>query len=548
MSRPVKRALGHRFSRPLVQYSQVPSVHPSHGTPTRSPSCSRWPAPAPRASTVPDDLVPEDPRRLGDLDLAVERGAGRCGTPRTRGHGSAAGPVPARGPAPRPRAAAHAVPRSIIARIVRAAAICSHIDADARPTVGTHRERGAVLQPSGEHRARPAPVHAQAPRHAGADPGPGSARSPSATGWGGSVARLPPRATAELELVHAPEYVREVRDAVRLAVAGLIDPDTAVVPESWPAALHAAGGDLRDGAGAGRRRRAGRLLRDPALGPSRRTRPRDGLLRVRQRRGGGRAGDLRELGLQRVFVLDWDVHHGNGTAELFRTRSDVLFASHAPVAAVPGHGSARGRGQRARARATRSTCPCRPGPGRSCGWSCSTVSSCPRRGRSSRELILVSSGFDAHAGDPLAHCLLETETFVAMAARMRALAAELGVGLGLVQEGGYEPRDPGRVRVRGAAGARGGGGGRGRLLAPAIRWSRGASRSTRAGGRVGPALRSPAPGRNSFVNGGKPGRVRVVLEQPVREHPAAERRPLLRALPAVGLARFARQRSRAASA
>ena len=55
------------------------------------------------------------------------------------------------------------------------------------------------------------------------------------------------------------------------------------------------------------------------------------------------------------------------------------------------------------------------------------------------ELILVSSGFDAHAGDPLAHCELETGTFAAMAARTRALAAELEVGLGLVQEGGYEP-------------------------------------------------------------------------------------------------------------
>ena len=72
MSRPVKRAFGHRFSRPLVQYSQVPSVHPSHGTPTRSPTFSAALARAARLDGA-DDLVAEDPRRRGDLDLAVEQ-------------------------------------------------------------------------------------------------------------------------------------------------------------------------------------------------------------------------------------------------------------------------------------------------------------------------------------------------------------------------------------------------------------------------------------------------------------------------------------------
>ena len=54
------------------------------------------------------------------------------------------------------------------------------------------------------------------------------------------------------------------------------------------------------------------------------------------------------------------------------------------------------------------------------------------------ELILISAGFDAHRADPLATCMLETESFTAMARRMRALADELGVPVGGVLEGGYD--------------------------------------------------------------------------------------------------------------
>jgi acetoin utilization deacetylase AcuC-like enzyme len=57
----------------------------------------------------------------------------------------------------------------------------------------------------------------------------------------------------------------------------------------------------------------------------------------------------------------------------------------------------------------------------------------------SPDLILISAGFDAHRADPLAGCLLESSSFGLMAALMRDLAARLGIPLGAVLEGGYEP-------------------------------------------------------------------------------------------------------------
>ena len=111
----------------------------------------------------------------------------------------------------------------------------------------------------------------------------------------------------------------------------------------------------------------------------------------------------------------------------------------------------------------------------------------------------MSSGFDAHRADPLAHCMLETETFVAMAARVRWLAGELGVGLGLVQEGGYQPAVLAEcvcALLEALAGEGEGGG-----LAPDRRSARAPARriSTAAGGRV---RLDPFAGQELVRNGG----------------------------------------------
>lgn len=262
-------------------------------------------------------------------------------------------------------------------------------------------------------------------------------RALSERDWLGWERREAPAvAEAELELAHSEGYVRTVRELCE-GGGGLIDPDTALVPESWPASLHAAGG-------------ACEMARALVAGESPVAycgiRP-SGHHAERERAMGfcvfgnvavAAALAIAELGLSRVFVLDWDVHHGNGTAEIFRTRSDVLLASMHQSPLYPGTGPLTDAGSGPGEGYTINL-PVPPGTGPELWLELFERVVMPAARAFEPQLILVSSGFDAHRGDPLAHCMLETETFVAMAARLRALSGELGVGLGLVQEGGYEP-------------------------------------------------------------------------------------------------------------
>ena len=149
------------------------------------------------------------------------------------------------------------------------------------------------------------------------------------------------------------------------------------------------------------------------------------------------ADAIAELGLERVFVLDWDVHHGNGTAEIFRTRRDVLFASLHQSPLYPGTGPLRDAGSGAGEGYTINL-PVPPGTGAELWMALFERVVLPAAAAFEPQLVLVSAGFDAHAADPLANCLLQTDTFVAMTARLRELAGRAGAPLGVVLEGGYD--------------------------------------------------------------------------------------------------------------
>ena len=161
------------------------------------------------------------------------------------------------------------------------------------------------------------------------------------------------------------------------------------------------------------------------------------------------------LGCERVAIVDWDVHHGNGTEAIFRGDDSVLVRLAPPVAVLPRHRRARARATRRRstfrsrpARATASTSPCSPS-------SSSRPSACVRP-----DLVLVSAGFDAHVDDPLAHMEVTERGFEELARR----SAQLGPRVGAVLEGGYNletlPRlvEAALARFRGRIGsaARGG--------------------------------------------------------------------------------------------
>jgi acetoin utilization deacetylase AcuC-like enzyme len=148
---------------------------------------------------------------------------------------------------------------------------------------------------------------------------------------------------------------------------------------------------------------------------------------------------IRELGAGRVFILDWDVHHGNGTAEAFRTRDDVLFASIHQWPLYPGTGLLEDAGSDEGEGYTINL-PVPPGSGEEVWLSLLDRVVLPAAVAFRPGLVLVSAGFDAHAEDPLASCRLQTGSFPKLARHVRDMAAAAGVPVGIVLEGGYNQR------------------------------------------------------------------------------------------------------------
>jgi acetoin utilization deacetylase AcuC-like enzyme len=246
----------------------------------------------------------------------------------------------------------------------------------------------------------------------------------------------PPADEATLELVHSARLVREI-EQLALAGGGAVDADTVVGEPSYRAALHAAGGacELARVLLAGETQLGFSMLRpsghhaepDRAMG-----------FCLFDNVAIAAALAIEQLGAERVFVLDWDVHHGNGTAEAFRTRSDVLFASIHQSPLYPGTGPLGDVGSGAGEGYTVNL-PVPPGSGEELWLSLIEHVVVPVARAFAPDLVLVSAGFDAHRADPLAGCRLETSSFGELARHMRDLALACAAPLGVVLEGGYEP-------------------------------------------------------------------------------------------------------------
>ncbi len=261
-------------------------------------------------------------------------------------------------------------------------------------------------------------------------------RALEAVGWLGADVRPAPEATWEqLEAVHDPAYLGRL-EAFCARGGGMLDPDTAVSEGSWDAALRAAGGSaaLVDALLGGEAESGAALHRPPGHHA---TRDRAmGFCLVNSVAVAARHA-LDAHGLERVLVVDWDVHHGNGTNDLFHREPRVLFASVHESPLYPGTGPAADVGSGPGEGFTVNV----PVPGGSgdATW-CSVLEHAlvPLGLAYEPELVLVSAGFDAHEDDPLAGCAVTDAGFAAMAGSARRLAEALGVPLGLVLEGGYD--------------------------------------------------------------------------------------------------------------
>ncbi len=245
-----------------------------------------------------------------------------------------------------------------------------------------------------------------------------------------------PAPEAAVARIHEPAYIGSVR---RLAAegGGWLDWDTAVSPRSYEVALLAAGAGL---AAVDRTLETGQpafLLVRP---PGHHAMPARGMgFCLFNNIAIAAAYAREEKGIERVLIVDWDVHHGNGTQAAFVADPTVLFLSSHQAGHYPGTGRAREVGTGAGAGYTVNV-PLQPGDGDGAvrlifEWLVEPL------GRAFQpQLILVSAGYDAQAGDPLGGLRFSQSAYQWMAGRLTILAEELGAAGPLCfLEGGYRP-------------------------------------------------------------------------------------------------------------
>jgi acetoin utilization deacetylase AcuC-like enzyme len=250
------------------------------------------------------------------------------------------------------------------------------------------------------------------------------------------VTQVSPRAATreELQQVHAPEHVAAIG-----ALAGQrarLDPDTVISPRSWEAALLAAGAAVGavEAVVAGQAANAFVWARPPGHHAER-----DGAMGFCLFNNVAIAAEkARQLGMQRVLIIDWDVHHGNGTQHSFEQRRDVLFMSTHQFPFYPGTGAPTevGRGE---GRGFTVNCGLPAGQRDADMGAVWEDLLLPIASEFRPDLVLVSAGFDPHARDPLAQMELTERGFAAMCTAARKLAEQSSGGrLVLVLEGGYD--------------------------------------------------------------------------------------------------------------
>lgn len=244
-----------------------------------------------------------------------------------------------------------------------------------------------------------------------------------------------PATLADLTRVHTPALVQQVRQLSQRG-GGLIDSDTVVGPKSYEAALLAAGGAIAAVRAVlkGEVDSAFALVRPPGHHA---TRAQAMGFCLFNNIAAAASWALNEGQVSRLAIVDFDVHHGNGTADILGADPRVLFVSLHQYPFYPGTGHWREMGSGA-AQGTMLNIPLPPQTGDNGYNRAMDTLVIPALHRFKPEVILASAGYDAHWSDPLAWMLLTITGYRRLVdSLVRAADALCGGRLALCLEGGY---------------------------------------------------------------------------------------------------------------